>query len=282
MVPLNLTQGGVIEFVNTGVWSTKALKEAEILGLETRVVASSQESNFDHIPSDIHFDDNADYTHITSNNTIYGTQYKSYPKSNAPLVVDASSDIFSYPIDWSRVALMYAGAQKNAGPSGVTIVIIKKSLLGRVAPTVPTMLRYKIHAENNSLYNTPPTFGIYLLKLTLDWIKASGGIKAIEAINTQKANLIYDTIDSSNGFFTGHAQKDSRSHMNVVFTIQGGNPELEKEFIKLTEDAGLIGLKGHRSTGGLRASIYNAVTLEAVEALVKLMKEFAVKHTPLD
>ncbi len=278
MVPLNLTQGGVIEFVNTGTWSTKAIKEAKILGLQTKVVASSEESNFDHIPEGIAFSDDADYVHITSNNTIYGTQYKTYPTSKAPLVVDASSDIFSYTVDWSNIELMYAGAQKNAGPSGVTIVIIRKSLLDRVANTVPTMLRYKIHAENNSLYNTPPTFGIYLLKLTLDWIKGQGGIKAVEAVNTQKANLIYDAIDESNGFFTGHAAKDSRSHMNVVFTIQGGNPELEKEFIKLTEEAGLIGLKGHRSTGGLRASIYNAVSLEAVEALVTLMKEFAAKH----
>lgn len=275
MVPMNLTLGGKIQFVDTGVWSSKALKEVKIQGLNVEVVASSKESNYDRIPENIVFDDNADYAYITSNNTIFGTQYKNYPSTKAPLVVDASSDIFSYPVDWTKVDMMFAGAQKNAGPSGVTIVIVKKSLLERVSESIPTMLRYKIHAAENSLYNTPPTFGIYLLGLTLQWIKRQGGIKAIEANNEKKAKLLYDAIDNSNGFYVGHAQKDSRSLMNVSFNIKDKNAELEAKLIKLSVEKNMIGLKGHRSVGGLRASIYNAMTVEGVQALVDLMQSFA-------
>ncbi len=272
MVPMNLKQSARVQFANTGAWSNKAIKEAKIAGMDVEIVASSQDTSFDRIPDSIVFDDTIDYAHITSNNTIYGTQYHSYPSTKAPLVVDASSDIFSYPVDWSKVDMMYAGAQKNAGPSGVTIVIIKKSLI-RENDSIPTMLRYKTYSDNNSLYNTPPTFGIYLLNLTLQWIKKQGGIKAIQSINQIKADLLYEAIDASDGFYIGHAQKESRSLMNVSFTIK--NKNLEAKLIKKTQEAGMVGLKGHRSVGGLRASIYNGVSLEAVEALVALLKEFA-------
>jgi phosphoserine aminotransferase len=279
MIPMNLSKGGVIEFVNSGAWSKKAIKEVDILGFNSRVIASSEDTNFDKIPNDISFSENIDYAHITSNNTIYGTQYKKYPQTKAPLVVDASSDIFSYKIDWSNIGLLYAGAQKNAGPSGVTIVIIREDLIGNHKENTPSMLRYSTHADTNSLYNTPPTFGIYILGLTLKWIKAKGGIDAINRLNQQKANLLYDTIDNSNGFYVGHAQKESRSLMNVSFNIKGKDSQLEKELIEITQKSGMVGLKGHRSVGGLRASIYNAVSLEAVEALVEIMNEFKEAHS---
>ncbi|MDD3324335.1 MAG: phosphoserine transaminase [Sulfurospirillaceae bacterium] len=275
MIPMNLSLGGKIQFADTGVWSSKAIKEAKIQGLNVEIVASSKESTYDHIPENIVFDDDADYAYITSNNTIYGTQYKNYPSTKAPLVVDASSDIFSYPIDWSKVDMMFAGAQKNAGPSGLTIVIIKKSLQSRVKESVPTMLRYSTYSAENSLYNTPPTFGIYMLGLTMKWIKKQGGIKAVQANNEKKAKLLYDAIDNSNGFYVGHSQKSSRSMMNVSFNIKDKNAELEGKLIKLSTQRDMIGLKGHRSVGGLRASIYNAMSIEGVQALVDLMQEFA-------
>jgi len=278
LVPLNLYQGGKVEYANTGAWSKKAIKEAKIQGIDVDVVASSENSNFDHIPK-VNFSDDADYCHITSNNTIYGTQYKEYPKTKSPLVVDASSDIFSYPVDWENVDLMYAGAQKNAGPAGVTIVIIRKNLLDRVKESVPTMFRYKTHAEANSLYNTPPTFGIYLLNLILEWLDAQGGIEAIEQKNIKKAKILYDAIDNSNGFYVGHAKKEDRSLMNVSFNIKDKDEELEKKLIRATEEAGMIGLKGHRSVGGLRASIYNAMPMEGVEALVELMQKFQKENS---
>ena len=275
MVPLNLSQGGKAAYADTGSWSSKAIKEAKIQNIDFDIVASSKESSHNHIPENITFADDLDYAYITSNNTIYGTQYRTFPSTKSPLVVDASSDIFSYPVDWSKVDLMFAGAQKNAGPSGVTIVIIKKELLDRVSESVPSMLRYKTQADNNSLYNTPPTFGIYMLGLTLKWIKNSGGIKAIQKNNEEKAALLYDAIDNSNGFYVGHATKDSRSLMNVSFNIKDKDADLEAALIKKTTEAGMVGLKGHRSIGGLRASIYNAMTMEGVQALVDLMNTFA-------
>ncbi|MEA3455728.1 MAG: 3-phosphoserine/phosphohydroxythreonine transaminase [Campylobacterota bacterium] len=278
MVPMNLSMGGKVQYANTGSWSKKAIKEAKVQELDIEIVASSEDTAFDRIPASIHFSKDADYAYITSNNTIYGTQYPTYPHSKAPLVVDASSDIFSRPVDWSKVSLMFAGAQKNAGPSGVTIVIIKKDLLGRVKESVPTILRYSTHAENNSLYNTPPTFGIYLLNLTMQYIKKQGGIKAVQKMNEEKAALLYDTIDHSMGFYTGHAEFDSRSLMNVSFNIRDKDAKLEAELLKRAADQGMIGLKGHRSIGGLRASIYNAVSLDAVKALTDLMVEFAAEH----
>jgi len=278
MVPMNLGLGGKVQYANTGSWSKKAIKEAKLQGLNVEIVASSEETAFDRIPDTIPFDDDADYAFITSNNTIYGTEYHEFPTTKAPLVIDASSDIFSYPVDWSKIDLMFAGAQKNAGPSGVTIVIAKSTLLDRVKETVPTMLRYSTHAENNSLYNTPPTFGIYMVNLIMKWIKSKGGIAAIQKINQEKAALLYDAIDNSDGFYVGHAQKDSRSLMNVSFNIKDKDADLEAELIKRTEAEGMIGLKGHRSIGGLRASIYNAVSMDAVKALVELMETFAAEH----
>ncbi|NPA81661.1 MAG: 3-phosphoserine/phosphohydroxythreonine transaminase [Epsilonproteobacteria bacterium] len=275
MAPMNLYLGGVAEYADTGSWSSKAIKEAQIQNINYKVVVSSKESGYDRIP-DVEFSNEADYAYITSNNTIYGTQYKEYPKTKAPLVVDASSDIFSYPIDWDRVALMFAGAQKNAGPSGVTIVIIRDDLLDRVKDSVPTLLRYKTHAEKNSLYNTPPTFGIYLINLMMKWLKSKGGVEEINKINQKKASLIYDAIDGSDGFYIGHAQKDSRSLMNVTFNIK--DRDLEEKFIKEAESADMIGLKGHRSVGGIRASIYNAMSVEGVERLVELMEDFRKRY----
>ncbi len=278
MVPLNLSLGGKAQYADTGSWSTKAIKEAKIQNIDFEIVASSKDSSHNHIPKDINFSDDADYAYITSNNTIYGTQYKTFPSTKAPLVVDASSDIFSYLVDWSKIDLMFAGAQKNAGPSGVTIVIIKKELLTRVKENIPSMLRYKTHSDTNSLYNTPPTFGIYMLGLTMKWIKTQGGIKAVQKANEEKAKLLYDAIDNSDGFYVGHAQKDSRSLMNVSFNIKDKDSELEAKLVKLATNSGMIGLKGHRSIGGLRASIYNAMSFEGIKALVALMEKFASEH----
>ena len=272
MIPMNLYQGGTIEFADTGVWTAKAIKEAKILGYNYKIVASSKESGYNHIP-EVNFSDDADYAYVTTNNTIYGTQYRTLPNTKSPLVVDASSDLFSYAIDWEKVDCLFAGAQKNAGPSGVTLVIIRKSLLDRVGENIPSMLRYNIHAEANSLYNTPPTFGIYLLGLTMKWIENQGGIDAIEAYNSKKAAILYQAIDASNGFYQGHALPESRSHMNVTFTIRDSS--LESKLLEKAKEANMIGLKGHRSVGGLRASIYNAMRIEGVEALATLMQDFA-------
>lgn len=276
MIPLNLSQNGVSEYANTGVWTDKAIKEAANLGINHKVVASSQNSNFDHIP-DVKFSDDADFAYICSNNTIYGTQYKSLPKTKAPLVIDASSDFFSEPLDFSNIGILYGGAQKNAGPSGVTIVIIRKDLLERTPkPHTPTMLKFKTHADAKSLYNTPPTFAIYLLDLTMQWVLDQGGLNGIKAINAQKAATIYDAIDNSGGFYKGHAQKDSRSVMNVSFNIKDSN--LEPIFVADALKNDMLGLKGHRHLGGIRASIYNAVSLNDVKTLVNFMNDFAKKH----
>ncbi|AQW88297.1 phosphohydroxythreonine aminotransferase / 3-phosphoserine aminotransferase [Campylobacter pinnipediorum subsp. caledonicus] len=276
MIPLNLYQGGVTEYVDTGVWTSKAIKEAQILGINHKVVASSKDDNFNHIP-DINFDDNADFSYICSNNTIYGTQYKSLPKSKAPLVVDSSSDFFSRPLDFSDIGVLYGGAQKNAGPSGVTIVIIRKDLIDRVSSNnVPMFLRYKTHADAKSLYNTPPTFAVYLLNLNMQWLLDRGGLKAIDQINTKKAEILYSVIDSSDDFYIGHAKKEDRSVMNVSFGIK--NKDLEPIFVSEALKNNMLGLKGHRHLGGIRASIYNAVSVEDVSILADFMKEFARKN----
>jgi len=278
MVPMNLYKGGVAQYADTGSWSAKAIKEAKIQNINYEVVASSKESGYDRIPENINFDNSADFAYITSNNTIYGTQYKEFPKTKAPLVIDASSDIFSTPVDWSRIGIMFAGAQKNAGPSGLTIVIIREDLIERVKESVPTMLRYKTHAEKNSLFNTPPTFGIYLLNLIMKWLKSKGGIEGIKELNEKKAKILYDVIDNSNGFYVGHARKDSRSLMNVTFNIKDKDADLEAKLVELAKQNDMIGLKGHRSIGGLRASIYNAMPIEGVEKLAKLMQDFAKEN----
>ncbi len=272
-VPLNLLgEGQFAEYVNTGSWSTKAIKEAQKLGKQVKVVASSEDENFTYIPKDIKVSPEATYLHITTNNTIRGTEFHEFPETGkVDLIADMSSDINCRRIDVSKFALIYAGAQKNMGPSGVTIVIIREDLLERSPDNIPTMTSYKIIGGKDSLYNTPPTFAVYIVKLVLEWMKAQGGLEKIEAINRQKAKMIYDVLDASS-FYQGTARKDSRSLMNITFRLP--NEELEKKFVAEALENGMLGLKGHRSVGGIRASIYNAVPLEAVEHLVDFMKKF--------
>ncbi len=274
MVPLNLlTEGKTGYYVLSGSWSEKALKEAKKVG-KTVVVASSKDDTYKYIP-ELNADDikeDAAYLHITSNNTIYGTQWKSFPDVDVPLIADMSSDILCRPLDINKFGLIYAGAQKNLGPSGVTVVIVKKSLVSESLDHLPTMLNYQTYIKNNSLYNTPPTLAIYLLKLVLEWVESEGGLEVLEKRNNEKAKILYDVIDESNGFYQGHAREDSRSNMNVTFTL----PDQEKsaEFLKLAKENGFVGLNGHRSVGGCRASIYNAVPVEHVEKLAQFMKSF--------
>ncbi len=272
MIPMNLLQGSA-DYVDTGTWSSKAIKEAKGFG-EVRVAAQSKDTKYDHIPafSEWKLSDDASYVHITSNNTIYGTQYQSFPKTKAPLIADMSSDIMSRRVNVSDFGLIYAGAQKNLGPSGLALVIIRKDLVGRTPANVPTMLRYETYTSENSLYNTPPTFGIYMICLVTDWMKEVGGLEAIEKMNDEKAALLYKAIDGSNGYFSTPVKKDSRSKMNIVFRLP--TEELETKFLKLASESGMIGLKGHRSVGGVRASVYNAMPLEGVQKLVDLMENF--------
>jgi phosphoserine aminotransferase len=278
MVPMNLlTQGATADYIITGAWSQKALKEAQKVG-QVNVAASTESEQFTRIPaqSELKLTPNAAYVHFTSNNTIFGTQWKSEPEAGeVPLVCDASSDIFSRPIDFTRYGLVYAGAQKNLGPSGVTLVVIREDLLARSSKSLPTMLNYAVHAENGSMYNTPPTFGIYLMGLTAKWALAQGGLQAIAAVNERKAAKLYAEIDRT-GFYRGTAQRDSRSLMNVTFRLP--NEELEKKFVKEATAAGLDGLKGHRSVGGIRASIYNAFPEEGIDTLVEFMRDFEKRN----
>ncbi|MGO9018879.1 MAG: 3-phosphoserine/phosphohydroxythreonine transaminase [Syntrophobacteraceae bacterium] len=278
MVPMNLAVAGKpVDYVHTGTWSARAIKEARTLGKEVRVVASSEEMEFTCIPEKVPLNQDAAYLHITSNNTIRGTQWRSFPGSGAaPLISDMSSDIFSRRFDPRPFGLIYAGAQKNIGPAGVTLVIIRRDMLEIVPKELPTILKYTTYSENNSLYNTPPCFCIYVCELVLKWIEQTvGGLDRMEKINDEKAGILYDFIDSQD-FYRGTARPDSRSRMNVTFLLP--EAELEKGFLEGAVEAGLAGLKGHRSVGGFRASIYNAVTLEAVRALVDYMKHFAAKH----
>jgi phosphoserine aminotransferase len=274
MVPMNLLhEGEVGNYVLTDSWSDKALKEAKKVG-KTHVAASSKEDRYKYIPKidDIRLSDHAAYLHITSNNTIAGTQWHEFPNVVTNLIADMSSDILSREIDVEKFALIYAGAQKNLGPSGVTVVIIRKDLLEKSSDSLPTMLNYKTYSESRSLYNTPPTFAIYMLSLVLEWVEEQGGVKAIEKRNREKAALLYNCIDESDGFYRAHAEKGSRSFMNVTFTLP--NEELTKKFLTEAKERGLIGLAGHRSVGGCRASIYNAVDYEACEVLVDFMQKF--------
>ena len=274
MVPLNLQQNGkVMEYVNTGVWSKKAINEGKLYG-DVKVVASSEDESFSYIPKDIQFSDNAAFTHITGNNTIYGTEYQEWPKvpSNVPLVCDMSSHIMDKVIDPKKFGVIYAGAQKNMGPAGVTLVIVRDDLLNRVPENTPTMQKWKTHAEKDSLFNTGPCWAIYMCKLSLEHLKSLGGTPAIEKINRRKAKILYDVIDNSGGFYKGHAKPDSRSLMNITFNLP--TPELEEKCIAEALSKGMIGLKGHRSVGGMRASIYNAMPIEGVQTLVDFMKEF--------
>ncbi|WP_028546080.1 3-phosphoserine/phosphohydroxythreonine transaminase [Paenibacillus taiwanensis] len=280
MIPMNLlTPGKIGAYVNTGSWAVKAIKEAELVG-ETQVIASTEADQFTRVPAvaDIVVPEHAAYVHVTSNETIEGTQFQAFPNTgDVPLIADMSSDIFSRPLDVSQFGMIYAGAQKNLGPSGVTVVIAKEELLTNSPKTIPTMLRYSIHQKNNSLYNTPPSFSVYIVNLVLQWIKERGGLQAMQAANEAKAKLIYDAIDGSSGFYKGVAAVDSRSRMNVTFRL--ASEELEKLFAKEAEQAGFIGLKGHRSVGGLRASIYNAVPHENCAALSQFMNDFQQKNS---
>ena len=279
MIPMNFLQADKqASYIMTGSWSEKAFKEAKFFGTPVQA-ASTKENKYRNIPTleDIQFGADDAYVHLTSNNTIYGTQWKEFPETgNVPLVADMSSDILSKPVDVSKFGIIYAGAQKNLGPSGVTVVIIRKDLLEKANTNIPTMLKYTTHADSNSLYNTPPTFGIYMLGEVLKWVEAKGGVEAVAKHNELKANVIYNAIDNSNGFYTGHATPESRSLMNITFRV--ADEELEKQFLAEAKAAGFVGLNGHRSVGGCRASTYNAVPLEACEALRDFMVEFQNKH----
>jgi len=278
MVPLNLLrQGTVAAYVDTGSWAKKAIEEARLLG-EVKIVASSKEDQYTRVPDvdKLKLPERTAYLHITSNETIGGIQYKTYPDTgNVPLVADMSSDILSRPIDVSRFGLIYAGAQKNLGPSGVTVVIIREDL-AEANEHLPTMLRYRTHVDNDSLYNTPPVYSVYMVNLVLEWIEENGGLAAMEQRNLEKAKLIYDVIDQSGGFYRGVAHPDHRSPMNITFRL--ADEELEKKFIKESAEQGFVGLKGHRSVGGLRASLYNAVPYESCKALRQFMLDFLQRN----
>ncbi len=276
-IPLNFSMEGKYgEYVDTGSWSKKAIAEVEKLDKPFRVVATSKDDNYKYIPTDFRIGEDAAYFHITSNNTIFGTQWQQYPNSgDVPMVADMSSDFYCRQFDLHQFGLIYAGAQKNAGPSGITIVLIRKDLLQRSPENIPTILNYQIFAGKNSLYNTPNTFGVYLVNLVMHWIKSQGGIKVIEETNRRKAKLLYDQLDSSD-FYKPHARKEDRSIMNITWRLP--SEDVEKKFISEAIENGLVGLKGHRSVGGLRASIYNAMTIEGVQALVDFMKEFEKKN----
>ncbi|MBD8033919.1 3-phosphoserine/phosphohydroxythreonine transaminase [Solibacillus merdavium] len=275
MIPMNfLKEGQKASYIQTGAWSEKAFKEAALFGTPV-LAASSKENNYKNIPalSDIQIDKDSAYVHLTSNNTIFGTQWKTFPNTgDIPLIADMSSDILSKKVDVSNFAMIYAGAQKNLGPSGVTVVIIRKDLLESANSNIPTMLKYTTHSKNNSLYNTPPTFGIYMLGEVLKWMEEQGGLEVIEQRNEEKAKYIYDAIDNSNGFYFGHATKESRSLMNITFRV--ADEELEKKFLAEAKEAGFVGLNGHRSVGGCRASAYNAVPVETCLALSEFMVKF--------
>jgi phosphoserine aminotransferase len=275
MVPMNLLpKGATADYLVTGVWSQKAVKEAKMLG-RVHEAASSADQNFSYIPPStaIRYSERPAYVHITTNNTIYGTQWPSEPgiPDGVPLIADTSSDMFSRPIDVSKYGLIYAGAQKNLGPSGVTLVIVREDLLARSSKSLHTMLNYAVHAENGSMYNTPNTFGIYLMGQVFKWIREIGGLRAMAEINAEKAKILYDYLDQTD-FFRGTARPDSRSLMNVCF--RGPTEDLESKFVSEAQKRGVDGLKGHRSAGGMRASIYNAFPRTGVQALVNFMKEF--------
>ncbi|MDO4920875.1 MAG: 3-phosphoserine/phosphohydroxythreonine transaminase [Phascolarctobacterium sp.] len=262
-------------YVNTGVWAKKAMAEGKFFG-EVYEAASSADKNHSYIPDSFNIKDGTSYVHLTANNTIYGTEYKSFPKFDVPVICDMSSDILSRKVDVKNFDLIYAGAQKNLGPAGVVIVIAKKAFLATARQELPTMLKYATFAANDSLYNTPPVFAIYMVNKTLHWIKEQGGVDAIAQNNAAKAKLIYDVIDGSGGFYKGHAVKEARSLMNITFNL--ATPELEKDFVAQGKAAGFVGIGGHRLVGGCRASAYNAVPLEACAALADFMKKYQREH----
>jgi phosphoserine aminotransferase len=278
MIPMNFASvDAPADYIDTGTWSTKAIKEARVLGRDVRVIASSEDQGYRYIPSEFSVDENACYLHFTSNNTIKGTQWAEFPScGDIPLVSDMSSDFMSRPFDVRPFGAIYAGAQKNIGPSGIAVVIVRRDMLERTPDGLPSILKYKTFAEHNSLYNTPSCFTVYTTGLVLKWIEETvGGLEAVAGKNRDKAEAVYDVIDGS-GFYRGTAEKDSRSLMNVTFRLQ--DESLEKRFVEEALAAGLGGLKGHRSVGGCRASLYNAVDLESVQALTEFMKEFERKN----
>ena len=274
MAPYNLLSlDGECAYINTGAWSVKAIKEAKKLG-NTLVIGDSSDQNFNYIPKNLAFPKNLDYLHYTSNNTIYGTQFKSYPETDNILVCDMSSDIFSKKIDVNKFGLIYAGAQKNMGPAGTTLIIVKNEILGKNGRDIPTMLDYQKHIEKESMFNTPPVFSVYVSMLTLEWLKQQGGVSEIEKINNEKALMLYNEIDR-NPLFEGFANLEDRSIMNATFNLL--DKKLEDKFDSLCIENGINGLKGHRSVGGYRASMYNALPLSSVSHLVKLMQKFENK-----
>jgi phosphoserine aminotransferase len=278
MVPMNLLGTGSKKatYLNTGTWSKNAIKEAKLFG-DIDVAFTSETSGFNHLPKDLDFSsaNDSEYLYFVSNNTIFGTQFKDLPQTETTLVCDMSSDILSRKIDVSAFGIIFAGAQKNMGPAGCTVVIIREDLLDKAPANLPTMFKYKTHADKGSMFNTPPCFAIYAIGLVLQWLKDKGGVAAIETQNNHKAKLVYDVIDSSS-FYKGHANSENRSLMNITFNLP--TPELEAQFISEALAIDLNGLKGHRSIGGIRASIYNAFPVKGVEKLVTFMKEFEAKH----
>ena len=277
MVPMNLlSENKTATYLNTGTWAKKAIKEAKLIG-NVAVAYSSEDSNFNHVPSNDQYevDSSSEYLYFVSNNTIFGTQFHAFPDGAVPLVCDMSSDIMSRPLDVSRFGIIFAGAQKNMGPAGCAVVIIREDLLDRTPDHIPTMFKYKTHADKGSMFNTPPCFAIYVVGLVMKWLKNIGGLSAIEQMNREKAALLYNHIDQTD-FYKGHAQKASRSLMNVTFNLP--SPELEAQFVAEATAQGLDGLKGHRSVGAIRASIYNAFPKDGVVKLVEFMKGFESRN----
>ena len=271
MVPFNLlSKNGKCAYINTGTWSKKAIKEAKLLG-DIHEIASSKDKNFNYIPKEFDIPQNASFLHYTSNNTIFGTQFKELPNSDLRLVCDMSSDIMTQEIDIKKFDLIYAGAQKNLGPAGVTLVIVKKDALGKTGRLIPSMLNYQVHIEKESMFNTPPCFSIYTTMLTMEWLKELGGVQEIKKRNLAKSNLLYHEIDR-NSLFEGTARTEDRSVMNPTFVLREAS--LHEEFLNKSIEAGISGIKGHRSVGGFRASMYNALEIESVHALVDVMQEF--------
>jgi phosphoserine aminotransferase len=271
MAPMNLLNDQEkAAYVDTGTWASKAIKDGKIYG-KIDVLASSKDSNYSYIPKDYVVAPDYKYLHLTSNNTIYGTQYKSFPETTVPIVCDMSSDIFSREIDINKFDLIYAGAQKNMGPAGTTLVIVRKSALGTVTREIPAMAKYENHIEAGSMYNTPPVFSVYVSMLTLRWIKKNGGVAGIQKLNEEKANTLYNEIERNSLFYTP-TNADDRSNMNICFLLH--NKDLEKDFLAKCKEAGCVGLEGHRSVGGFRASVYNAMSIEGVNQLVSVMQEF--------
>lgn len=274
-IPYNLLEKKA-GYVNTGVWAKKAIKEAKLFG-QTEVVASSEDKNFNYIPKGYAIPSDLDYLHITTNNTIFGTEYHADIDSPVPLVADMSSDILSRPMDVKKYGIIYGGAQKNMGPAGVTFVIVREDLLGKVSRQIPSMVDYRNHIAENSMLNTPPVFAIYVVKETLKWLKSIGGVETIYKMNKEKAALLYDEIDR-NSMFMGSAVKEDRSLMNICFVMQPQYESLAGDFMEFAKSKGMVGIKGHRLVGGFRASTYNALPKESVQALVDCMKEFEKTH----